>query len=63
MIEIHICASPARMRRIQLREAWVGARNLPIARMHKSVVNTIVLIEMISRELEPLAIFSAFLKI
>jgi len=31
--------------------------------MHKSVVNTIVLIEMISRVLEPLAIFSAFLKI
>jgi len=51
------------MCRIQLREASVGARNLPIARMHKSVVNTIVLIEMTSRELEPLAIFSAFLKI
>jgi len=31
--------------------------------MHRSVVNTIVLIEMISRELEALAIFSAFLKI
>jgi hypothetical protein len=31
--------------------------------MHRSVVSTIVLIEMISRELEPLATFSALVKI
>ena len=34
-----------------------------MASMHRRIVSTIVLIEMISRELEPLAIFSAFLKI
>ena len=43
LTEIQNSANPASTFLIQLRNDSVGARNLPTARMHKTMVSTIVL--------------------
>ena len=43
LIDIQVAASPASIFLIQLRKDSVGAKNLPIARMHSRVVSTTVL--------------------
>ena len=62
LTETQNAAIPARKRLIQLREASVGARNLPTASVHNSVVNTMVLKVIASREIEAFAVFRNFLK-
>lgn len=56
--EIQNSARPARTFLIQLRNDSVGARNFPMARMHRSVVSTMVLILIASREIVALAVVS-----
>ena len=62
LIETQNSAIPASTFLIQFRDASVGARNLPIARVHSSVVNTMVLKVMASSEIEAFADFRNFLK-
>jgi len=63
LIEIHRAARSASIFRMPFSTVSVGARNLPMARISRTVVSTTVLIVMSSRELAPLAILTDFLKI